>query len=135
MEEGSSVDSIDCDSKTPLHFAVAGFHFCSALLLSYGANINAVTNNGSSPLRLSVTSGNANCVLLLCSEGADVNVMDAQGHTAIQGAASEDALVMDLLLDNGADMSAMDKAFITRATSCAECIDVLQSEGFHGLDW
>jgi len=53
------------------------------LLLQYGANANATTHNGTTPLHLSVSSDNIELPELLLRHGANVNAANSGGFTAL----------------------------------------------------
>jgi uncharacterized protein len=96
----------DEDGWTPLHWS-AGFEGSVEdvrLLLAYGADPNARTLNGYTPLMAAAEAGDTEKISLLLEAGARVDAFDDKGDTALHAAckhASEDLVV--LLLNAGAD--------------------------------
>jgi ankyrin repeat protein len=75
---------IDGRGWTPLIYAATGGHDAIvAYLLAEGANINAVSPNGTSALMMAVREGKGSTVSLLIAKGADVNVRNDSGATAL----------------------------------------------------
>jgi ankyrin repeat protein len=52
-------------------------------LLAEGANINALSPNGTSALMMAVREGKVSTATLLIARGADVNVRNQNGATAL----------------------------------------------------
>ncbi len=74
LEQGVSPDFIDpLTDRTALHWASVGGH-CQVieLLLSHGANINAVDSDGNTPLSLASQSYRVDAVIALINAGADL---------------------------------------------------------------
>jgi ankyrin repeat protein len=93
----------DPAGETPLHFAaLKGHKDAAALLLSYGANVNAKDNYGETPLHAAAAAGFKNVAELLLANKADVNARDSDGDTPLHAAAAggyQD--VMELLRRHG----------------------------------
>ena len=69
---------------TPLHYACSGpDEGVIAWLLAHGADINARSPNGSTPLMMAVRYGAMDSAGLLLSGGADVNLRNEQGLQAL----------------------------------------------------
>lgn len=80
------------------------------LLLLAGADVNAVDDEGSSPLRAAIMSQNTNAVKFLIENGADVSHPGKQGETPIFTAVrNRNNDVRDLLIAAGARMDSVDK--------------------------
>ncbi len=87
--KGANVnDRNDCkgcehEGWTPLH-AAQWFRDdeASELLLSLGANVNAIDAAGRTPLHTSAVDGSDSGARVLCASGADVTLLDRQGRTA-----------------------------------------------------
>lgn len=80
------------------------------LLLLAGADVNAVDDEGSSPLRAAIMSQNTNAVKFLIENGADVSHLGKQGETPIFTAVrNRNNDVRDLLIAAGARMDSVDK--------------------------
>jgi len=94
------------DGFTGLH--LAGQAETAEELLRHGADPNAVARN---PMRVAVinsaaASGRADLVKIVLQAGADPNVRQTAGYTALHAAAARDNIEMvQLLLDAGADAS------------------------------
>lgn len=72
-------------------------------LLARGVDVNARSNNGSTPLMTAVQSGQGEIVRLLLSKGADANVRAANGSTALALSLKRgDAAIAQTLKDAGA---------------------------------
>ena len=92
---------------TPLHWASEGRNFKDGsvvrLLLEHGADINAQSLHGLTPLHSASMEGELEVVRLLLEHGADVAVEKNNGKTALQFADEEGHdEVVELLLEHGA---------------------------------
>ena len=91
----------------PLHWA-SGSHYLKdgsvpRLLLEHGADINAQTHAGRTPLHFASFNGALEVVRLLLEHGADVEVENNDGKTALQEAADRGCdEVVELLREHGA---------------------------------
>jgi len=75
---------IDHIGWTPLHYACAKGHLdVASLLISNGANVNSLSLGGTTPLMMAVQSGNELLVKLLLDKGADLQLRNAEGVSAI----------------------------------------------------
>lgn len=74
-------------------------------LLEYGANIDALSSDGRTPLMFA-SNENPGLVQWLLSNGASVNMKDVTGSTALHYAFNEE--IVDALLQGGADVNARD---------------------------
>ncbi|MCV2355877.1 ankyrin repeat domain-containing protein [Paucibacter sp. B2R-40] len=80
---------INTPGWTPLHYACSGpDNGVAAWLLSQGAEINARSPNGSTPLMMSARYGALDLPATLLKAGADVNVRNDQGLSAADFAAT-----------------------------------------------
>ncbi|MCV2360914.1 ankyrin repeat domain-containing protein [Paucibacter sp. TC2R-5] len=85
---------------TPLHYACSGpDNGVAVWLLSQGADINARSPNGSTPLMMAVRYGAIDLPAALLKAGADVHIRNDQGLTAADfaGTAGRDELKAKLL--------------------------------------
>ena len=74
--------------ETPLHRAV-GHEDTVQMLLAYGADVNAKTDEGVTPLLYAALNGHLKVVDLLIKHGADVNARGTRGNSALILAARE----------------------------------------------
>jgi len=104
--------SKDAAGSTPLHYAAREDHTAvAALLLEYGADVNALDGEGATPLLEAMLDGKMDLVGLLLSKGADTNVRDSNGHTPLHYAAHSGQMdVAEILLAHGADINAINTA-------------------------
>ena len=105
-------------------------------LLSLGANINARSRiNGYFALQYAINWPDINLVKLLLDKGANINIADDGGTTALIEAADEDGpqytAIVKLLIARGADIHADNDAAILRAARGAapEVVRLLLSKG------
>ena len=72
------------------------------LLLTSGANVNARTRNGNTPLHSAAFYGHMEIAELLLARGADVNAKTQNGTTPMHWAAIKDHKdVVEMLLQHG----------------------------------
>jgi ankyrin repeat protein len=103
--------------STPLHFAASEGHLeVARMLLERKANVNALDDDGSTPLHQasqylwSEDPDIAQLVRLLLDDGADIHALDNSGNTPLHFAASEGHLeVARMLLELKADVNALNK--------------------------
>ncbi len=80
---------INTEGWSPLHYACSGpDNGVSAWLLSQGANINARSPNGSTPLMMAARYGALDSPAVLLKAGADVNLLNDKGLSAADFAAT-----------------------------------------------
>ena len=84
------------------HAARSGDADLTALLLSHGAEVDAVSENGDSPLHEAVMRGHENVATILLSQGADPHARNAKGKTPFDLARSRHPELL-FLLDNQSD--------------------------------
>ena len=75
---------VDQIGWTPLHYACAKGHLeVTQFLISNGAIVDSVSLNATTPLMMAVQSGNERLVKLLLDKGADLQLRNSQGLSAI----------------------------------------------------
>ena len=75
---------LDHISWTPLHYACAKGHLeVAQFLIANGAMVDSMSLSNTTPLMMAVQSGNEQLVKLLLDKGADLQLRNAQGLTAI----------------------------------------------------
>jgi len=111
-EDATSVNAVDADSRTPLHWAASGGHLdVVAYLLANGAQVDKTDDNGWTPLHIAVSSGHEEVVRELVGAGADVNGKNDKGITPLHYAASKSRVEIGrFLISRGSDINARDKA-------------------------
>ena len=101
----------DLTGRTPLHAAVAAdaqgvFHI---LLKNRYTNLDAKTNDGTTPLMLAARLAIEGMVEALIESQADVNIADENGKTALHWAAAVNNVeAVNVLLKNNANRDAQD---------------------------
>lgn len=95
LNNGARPDTLRSEAgRTALHVAAA-YYACETLcasLLKAGADINARTNDGVTPLMLAAKSAKLRLVKFLIANGADPLLKDNKGKTAYEYALSADPL-------------------------------------------
>lgn len=111
LEAGADIEGVDAKGHTALVLATYhGFETTAALLLDRGAAPNGTTASGS-PLMGVAFKGHLAIADRLLAAGADPNLRNAAGQTAIMMSALFDRReVIELLLGAGADIDAVDAA-------------------------
>ena len=99
---------------TPLHRAIGSPDLVKALL-DRGARVDAVTTHGDTPLHWAVRHRDIGCAKLLLAAGADPNLRDKEGRTALHGVSSiRRKEEMRKLLLNNKDLSDDEKADVLK---------------------
>jgi len=111
-EDATCVNSVDADTRTPLHWAASGGHLdVVSYLLANGAEVNKADDSGWTPLHGAVSSGHEDVVRELVGAGADVERKNGMGLTPLHYAASKSRIEIGrFLISHGADINARDKA-------------------------
>lgn len=112
IEHGADVDPQDNYEETALHHAV--YSDCESLkilscLILKGLDVNACESDGRSPLMIASVRGKVNSVAFLLEHGANVNLQNKNGETALYYAVSGyngSCEVFRCLIENGADVNA-----------------------------
>jgi len=134
--EGTAVDVVDPEHRTPMMFAAFNGHTqVVEFLLEKGAQVDTRDISGRTGLMYASSGPYGDTVMLLLSRGAEVDVQGKlEGFTALMTAAAEGQLeVVRYLLDHGADRSLEDKDGDTalsfaRQKGHAEVVELLESE-------
>ena len=99
----------DANGRTPLHTAIASDArgVFEILLRSRKTDFNAQTHDGTTPLILAARMNSEGMVEELVKAGAELNMVDESGRTALHWAVSVDNVrAAEVLLANGADRDA-----------------------------
>ena len=106
-KDAAFVNTYNKNGWTPLHAAAYGDNVPAiAILVQAGADVNARAKNkfDNTPLQVSMLNQSVRAAQALIAAGADVNARQAEGFTALQGAAeSGDVDSIRVLLAAGAD--------------------------------
>ncbi|XP_037120503.1 serine/threonine-protein phosphatase 6 regulatory ankyrin repeat subunit A isoform X3 [Syngnathus acus] len=114
LHRGASPMAFDYSHKmTALHAAVINGHSgCLRLIMSNNdqhINLDALDVNKQTPLMLAVLNGHTECVYSLLSQGANVQVQDCWGRTALhRGAVTGQEECVEALLQRGASACVKD---------------------------
>lgn len=105
--DGSLVGARDTDASTPLHCAAwKGHTEVAALLLDFGADVNAKNNNdhwGNTPLHAAAHGNQRAVAEVLIAQGADIHAENASGRKPLQETEAHRATaVANLLKKHGA---------------------------------
>mmetsp|Transcript_26822 Transcript_26822/g.61809 ORF Transcript_26822/g.61809 Transcript_26822/m.61809 type:complete len:291 (+) Transcript_26822:91-963(+) len=105
FRQGHLINETGFGGKTPLHLAVrTGSYDMVYKLLTWGANVNALTYNEDTPLHEAAVRGHADLVQLLIDNGAWVNPQNKEGYTPLLLAAENYRVeVLSILMAAGAD--------------------------------
>ena len=120
LSRNAKVDAKTVDGRTALHMAAmqpSGAPIVH-LLLEAGANPNARTLVGTTPLFAAVVASLESTKLLL-AKGADANSKSDTGGTALMAAAFESPRTAALLIASGADVKAKTKRGVTALANAA----------------
>lgn len=96
-------------------------------LIADGANVNAVTSHGRTPLMSATAYGYINIVRFLLENGADINTKDTHnGWTALMfsaGFENEEFEIAQMLIENGADVNEISTKYGATALmmACQNC--------------
>ena len=112
IDHGANVTIKDKCGYTALHRACIIYHDCSpevlSCLIENGADVNLSTDNNRTPLMTACEYGHVNTVTFLIEHGANVNLQDRDGLTAVHYAVrgSQACEILSCLMENGADVDA-----------------------------
>jgi ankyrin repeat protein len=109
IHDGADVNTRDRYEETPLMYAAyVGSLDGMKLLLKEGASVDLQSQSGATALIWAATD--LAKVRLLIEQGANVNIATKRGRTALLVAAMSDpsAAIVKLLMENGADLKAVD---------------------------
>lgn len=113
IEQGSDVDSLDREGRTPIFYASQNGDYAIVVeLIARGANLNARDKNLETPLHFAVNAYQPEVAGLLLNSGAAVDAQDIHGNTpllrAVFDSKGRDG-VIKLLLSFGANKALSNK--------------------------
>ena len=112
VEKGADINVYDSSGKTPLIAAVeSGSETDAAFLISNGADVNRKSSRGSAPLFSALTDSpkHLKLISLLSAKGANLNIKDNSGRTALMIACEQGyRRTAEMLIKNGADSKIKD---------------------------
>lgn len=105
LDAGADVNAVNDFNATALLWCARDGNK-ARFLIEHGADVNAQSKQGRTPLMLaSLRDGGSDIVSLMLAKGADVKAKDSRGDTALSLAAGVgDVRIMRLLLAKGADI-------------------------------
>ena len=90
------------------------------VLISEGADVNARSRSGWTPLMYAASNSNLEIVQLLLEKGADVNARNTAGWTPLLHAAQfSSSEIVELLIEKGADVNARGTLGMTPLSVCS----------------
>ena len=109
LDNGASIHFHDHEGYTPLHMATIDNDMKMVkLLLERGANLNSVTDDGETPLHHACQYGSHKLVRFYLKWGANINQESECGTPIFQAISQGYLLIVDILLEKGADLDLMD---------------------------
>ncbi|XP_052107145.1 ankyrin repeat domain-containing protein 11-like isoform X4 [Mytilus californianus] len=119
LENGASVKTTDKTGKNALHYCADNLETqCAEMLLMREESlIHVQDEQGFTPLHMAVIGGNVPLLKLLVRKGADVDILDADGHTPSHWATGNhlDGVkvcthleILDVLIEQDAELSKCD---------------------------
>ena len=141
LKHGAKMDAVDEDGNQPLQWACKWGHVETGnLLLSCGADTNAVNKCGQTPLH-TAASGESDCpelCVILLKRDARINAVDEHGNQPLHLACKQwHTKTVNLLLSHSADVRAIDGNGHSPVLLCSKRITLSQrgvdSEGNHDL--
>ncbi len=134
LEQGAHVLATNQAGATALHYAATDLEKVR-LLVKAGADANASSNLGNTPLMLAVRSSRSSPVVrLLLGNRADVHARNIYGATALMiAASSDDVETVKLLLDRDAKPSLVPYATVLNPDG--QRLDPIFGGGYTALSW
>ncbi len=104
LNNGAAMEAENADLATPLHLAAIGPAELVKFFLEQGAQPNARTLKGLTPLMIAASAGSAETAEALIAHGAQIDAVQTDGSNALlRTAADGNAPVLKVLLDHKCD--------------------------------
>lgn len=123
-------------NMTALHYTcVVGDRGTAELLIENGSEVNVMTDEGETPLLLTICGGHSSVVEFLISRGANIHLSNRQGMTPLHRASQLGHLkIAKQLIENGAEIEATTKDGFTpllfaAASGYSEVVTLLHDKG------
>ncbi len=114
IEKKANVNIEDRKKSTPLHYAIMyaqGDYDIINTLQQHGANLNAQTINGDSPLHIAANWGKIDIAKFLIQKGAIIDIKNTSGKTPLHNAILEHNVdLVSFFLEKGVNIHAQDNA-------------------------
>jgi ankyrin repeat domain-containing protein 17 len=107
------------------------------VLLDHGATVDMPTDSFESPLTLASCGGHMELAALLIARGANLEEVNDEGYTPLMEAAREGNDVVQLLVENGANVNAITEETQETALTLACCGGLMEVSRYlleHGAD-
>lgn len=133
IKKGANVNAQNDAHATALMWAASDLDR-TRVLVNGGAQVNAKSDDNRTPLMIAATKpGNIATVKLLLDRGANVNpTLHPGGESSplTQAATAGDDMMMQLLIEHGADVSASAAQALSMSivTRCAKCVSLLTAK-------
>ncbi|KAF1993562.1 ankyrin, partial [Amniculicola lignicola CBS 123094] len=83
-KNGFDIEAENLNGYTALQLAALNRHIAAQVLVSFGADVNAMDSYGQTPLHVAVLNGKEEAVKLLIGSGANVEAMNRDSQNALQ---------------------------------------------------
>ena len=140
LEKGAALNNLDSDGKPPVYWAAfnddeEAVKICS-VLIENKVDVNHQTSDGRTALIGAATNNNIKTMEILLNSGANPNLQNESGLSALYVSASRSAKAVQLLLNHNADPSieTIYKATPIFEAACADDIEIVNALMEAGAD-
>ncbi len=130
LENEANINVFDINSKSSALHGIDDEEKIK-VLIEFGANVNAINDQGWTALHSILSTGTRNCAKILIDNGADLTAKDNEGQSPLFKAAKEGNVeCVQLLIENKANVNEKDKdgqtpLLIATKQGFAECLQLL----------